>query len=183
MENKEKRVHANELAHCLSNNNMWHICLKHSRFQFRNFFLSTFIPSSMTSSICRLPHDSLLTVWWLSWTCIIKGHNCVKCLFNWTLCAVSKAPLLLFFIKRIILTCCRGIATMMLYTGFVWSWKTWKSHGILKWSFPGLEKSWEKTQIIKVMEMLSYSHVLLRRVWKNWFFFLKERRSKTHNVF
>jgi len=29
-------------------------------------------------------------------------------------------------------------------TGFVRSWKTWKSHGILKWSFPGLEKSWRK---------------------------------------
>jgi len=28
--------------------------------------------------------------------------------------------------------------------GFVRSWKTWKSHGILKWSFPGLEKSWKK---------------------------------------
>jgi len=22
--------------------------------------------------------------------------------------------------------------------------ETWKSHGILKWSFPGLEKSWRK---------------------------------------
>jgi len=31
------------------------------------------------------------------------------------------------------------------YTGFVRSWKTWKSQGILKWSFPGLEKSWKKT--------------------------------------
>jgi len=29
-------------------------------------------------------------------------------------------------------------------TGLVRSWKTWKSHGILKWSFPGLEKSWKK---------------------------------------
>jgi len=29
-------------------------------------------------------------------------------------------------------------------SGFVRSWKTWKSHGILKWSFPGLEKSWNK---------------------------------------
>ncbi|TNN69485.1 Myosin-10 [Liparis tanakae] len=29
-------------------------------------------------------------------------------------------------------------------SGFVRSWKTWKSHGILKWSFPGLEKSWKK---------------------------------------
>jgi len=28
--------------------------------------------------------------------------------------------------------------------GFLRSWKTWKSHGILKWSFPGLEKSWNK---------------------------------------
>jgi len=28
--------------------------------------------------------------------------------------------------------------------GFVRSWKTWKRHGILKWSFPGLEKSWKK---------------------------------------
>jgi len=28
--------------------------------------------------------------------------------------------------------------------GFVRSWKTWKSHGILKWSFPSLEKSWKK---------------------------------------
>jgi len=28
--------------------------------------------------------------------------------------------------------------------GLVRSWKTWKSHGILKWSFPGLEKSWKK---------------------------------------
>jgi len=32
----------------------------------------------------------------------------------------------------------------ILHTGFVRSWKTWKSHGILKWSFPGLEKSWKK---------------------------------------
>jgi len=30
------------------------------------------------------------------------------------------------------------------FTGFVRSWKTWKSHGILKWSIPGLEKSWKK---------------------------------------
>jgi len=37
-------------------------------------------------------------------------------------------------------------------TGLVRSWKTWKSHGILKWSFPGLEKSWKKTSIIKVLE-------------------------------
>jgi len=29
-------------------------------------------------------------------------------------------------------------------TGFVRSWKTWKCHGILKRSFPGLEKSWKK---------------------------------------
>jgi len=29
-------------------------------------------------------------------------------------------------------------------SGFVRSWKTWKSHGILKWLFPGLEKSWKK---------------------------------------
>jgi len=29
-------------------------------------------------------------------------------------------------------------------TGFVRSWKTWKSHGIFKLSFPGLEKSWKK---------------------------------------
>jgi len=31
-----------------------------------------------------------------------------------------------------------------LIAGFVRSWKTWKSHGILKWSFPGREKSWKK---------------------------------------
>jgi len=31
-----------------------------------------------------------------------------------------------------------------MFTGFVRSWKTWKSHGISKWSFPGLEKSREK---------------------------------------
>ncbi len=29
------------------------------------------------------------------------------------------------------------------YTGFVRSWKTWKSHGILKPQFPGLEKFWK----------------------------------------
>jgi len=29
-------------------------------------------------------------------------------------------------------------------TGFLRSWKTWESHGILKWSFPGLEQSWKK---------------------------------------
>ncbi|TNN36584.1 hypothetical protein EYF80_053241 [Liparis tanakae] len=29
-------------------------------------------------------------------------------------------------------------------SGVVGSWKTWKSHGILKWSFPGLEDSWNK---------------------------------------
>jgi len=34
-------------------------------------------------------------------------------------------------------------------TGFVRSWKTWKSHGILKWSFPGLEKSWKKLKSYK----------------------------------
>jgi len=28
--------------------------------------------------------------------------------------------------------------------GFVQSWKSWKSHGILKWLFPGLEKSLKK---------------------------------------
>jgi len=27
------------------------------------------------------------------------------------------------------------------FAGFVWSWKTWKSNGILKCFFPGLEKS------------------------------------------
>jgi len=32
------------------------------------------------------------------------------------------------------------------HSGFVRSWKTWKSHGILKWSFPGLEKSWKKVK-------------------------------------
>jgi len=31
-----------------------------------------------------------------------------------------------------------------LLPGFVRSWKTWKSHGIVKWSFQGLEKSWKK---------------------------------------
>jgi len=31
-----------------------------------------------------------------------------------------------------------------LEAGLVRSWKTWKSHGILKWSLPGLEKSWKK---------------------------------------
>jgi len=31
-----------------------------------------------------------------------------------------------------------------LKAGFVRSGKTWKSHGILKWSFPGLEKSRKK---------------------------------------
>ena len=30
------------------------------------------------------------------------------------------------------------------YAGFVRSWKTWKSHGILKWLFPGLEKCLKK---------------------------------------
>ncbi|TNN21910.1 Ribonucleoprotein PTB-binding 2 [Liparis tanakae] len=35
---------------------------------------------------------------------------------------------------------CRPCGT----AGFVRSWKTWKSHGILKWSFPGLEKSRKK---------------------------------------
>ncbi len=28
-------------------------------------------------------------------------------------------------------------------SGFVRSWKTWKSHGILKPHFPGLEKFWK----------------------------------------
>jgi len=37
-------------------------------------------------------------------------------------------------------------------SGFVRSWKTWKSHGIFKWLFPGLEKSRKKTLIIKVWE-------------------------------
>jgi len=32
---------------------------------------------------------------------------------------------------------------LKIFTGFVRSWKTWKSHGILKWTFPGLEKSWK----------------------------------------
>jgi len=38
----------------------------------------------------------------------------------------------------------RCSAAAFLSAGFVRSWKTWKSHGILKWSFPGLEKSWQK---------------------------------------
>jgi len=38
---------------------------------------------------------------------------------------------------------CRDAWCLM--SGFGRSWKTWKSHGIFKWSFPGLEKSWKKT--------------------------------------
>jgi len=37
-----------------------------------------------------------------------------------------------------------GFNITMFKARFVRSWKTWKSHGILKWSFPGLEKSWKK---------------------------------------
>ena len=37
----------------------------------------------------------------------------------------------------------RYSTTTLLYcTGFPRSWKTWKSHGILKSNFPGMEKSW-----------------------------------------
>jgi len=34
-------------------------------------------------------------------------------------------------------------------TGFTRSWKTWKSYGILKWLFPGLEKTFKKIKIPK----------------------------------
>jgi len=39
-----------------------------------------------------------------------------------------------------------------LYTGFVRSWKTWKSHGILKMVISRPGKVTEKTKIIKVLE-------------------------------
>jgi len=60
-----------------------------------------------------------------------------------------------------------GECNMHHYTGFIRSWKTWKSHGILKWSFPGLEKSWKKLKSQKVWKShgnLLNSHVYLRRV-------------------
>jgi len=52
-------------------------------------------------------------------------------------------------------------------TGFGRSWKTWESHGILKWSFPGLEKSWKKLKSLKFWKShgnVFYSHVYLCRV-------------------
>jgi len=51
--------------------------------------------------------------------------------------------------------------------GFLRSWKTWKSHGILKWLFPGLQKFLKKIKSQKFWkshEKLLYSHVHLRRV-------------------
>jgi len=48
-------------------------------------------------------------------------------------------------------------------SGFVRSWKTWESHGILKWSFPGLEKSWQKCNhksFGKVMN-ICYNHMVI----------------------
>ncbi len=49
---------------------------------------------------------------------------------------------------RIMLEACTNVLTYdsvnEAITGFVRSWKTWKSHGILKPHFPGLEKFWKK---------------------------------------
>jgi len=42
--------------------------------------------------------------------------------------------------------------TYFALAGFDRSWKTWKSHGILKWLFPGLEKFLKKNVIPKVWE-------------------------------
>jgi len=54
-------------------------------------------------------------------------------------------------------------------SGFLRSWKTWKSHGILKWLFPGLEKFFKKIKSQKFWKShgnLLNSHVHLRWVWK-----------------
>ncbi|TNN83334.1 hypothetical protein EYF80_006315 [Liparis tanakae] len=64
-----------------------------------------------------------------------------------------------------------------LYTG---SWKTWKSHGILKWSFTGLEKSWKNfnhKSFGKVMETCS-NHMFIYGEFEIINIFFKERCSK-----
>jgi len=54
-------------------------------------------------------------------------------------------------------------------SGFLRPWKTWTSHGVLKWSFPGLEKSWKKLKSQKFWKshenVLSHDH--LSRVLNN----------------
>ena len=39
-------------------------------------------------------------------------------------------------------------------TGFSWPWKSWKSHDILKSHFPGLEKSCNSVNSLKVLGKL-----------------------------
>jgi len=50
--------------------------------------------------------------------------------------------------------------------GFLRSWKTWKSHGVFKWLFPGLEKSLKKTETPKLLEVMEmfYIHMLINTV-------------------
>jgi len=43
-------------------------------------------------------------------------------------------------------------SSSLCYSGSVRSWKTWKSHGICKWLFPGLEKVMEKKKNPKSFE-------------------------------
>jgi len=59
--------------------------------------------------------------------------------------------------------------------GFLRSWKTWKSHGISIWLFPGLEKSLKNHKGFgKVMEMC-YIHMFSHTVFEQINMFLKER--------
>jgi len=71
-----------------------------------------------------------------------------------------------------------------MFAGFVRSWKTWKSHGILKWSFPALEKSWKKTQLIKVLEKswkCCYIHMFIYAEFEriDMFFLKKDAQKRT----
>jgi len=64
-------------------------------------------------------------------------------------------------------------------SGFVPSWKTWKSPGILKWSFPGLEshgKILNHKSFGKVVEMCY--HTFISADSEIIYLFFKERRSK-----
>jgi len=69
------------------------------------------------------------------------------------------------FISDMSHVCCEPSAFTLLInmvgiSGLLRSWKTWKSHGILISLFPGLEKSFKKNEITKVMD-ICYIHVFI----------------------
>jgi len=81
---------------------------------------------------------------------------------------VAGTPLLMCKVK------CRSSSHLRI----MGSWKTWKIHGILKWSFPGLENSWKNLNhksFGKVKEICS-NHVFIYAEFEIIRMFFKERR-------